>query len=441
MILDYELNDSGLDATSLIPKNWDKVRIKHLVSTKVTDGPHETPEFLDTGVPFLSVEGVVGNKIDFSKIRGFISPEVHQQYSRKCKPERGDVLLVKSGSTTGKSTIVETDEEFNIWSPLCILRSDQEKIDPYFLVRTVQSEFFFRQIQLGWSFGTQPNIGMGVVENLWVICPPLEEQKLISQYLNKKTTQIDSLIEKIQKKIVLLKEQRTSLINQYVTKGLNSNVEMKDSGIEWIGEIPRHWDSLPVRYVTEDHRQGFYTSDPYDAEGVPILRITDIQEDHSFSHWESPKYSRSEDEIYKFYVKNGAFLFPRTGGVGRFGILNFDFPCIYGSFMIRFRWCSSVNRNFMKFFLETSLFTDQVKQEIHGGVNQNVHVENIKDVLFFRPPVEEQSCISDYLKRKCSVLDNKINLERNRVSLLREYRQSLISSVVTGKVRVTEDMI
>ena len=101
----------------------------------------------------------------------------------------------------------------------------------------------------------------------------------------------------------------------------------------------------------------------------------------------------------------------------------------------------SVNQNFMRFFLESNIFTDQVKQEIHGGVNQNVHVENIKDVLFFRPTLEEQIHISDYLKEKCSVIEKGVSLERKRSSLLTEYRQSLISSVVTGKVRVTEDMI
>ena len=318
------------------------------------------------------------------------------------------------------STTTENDPQF--WTYFYQMIDDHKGLRPYYtgLRKVVRSETF-----------------MGIE----VFSPPIEEQKLISRYLDKKTSQIDSLVEKIQKKIELLKEQRTSLINHYVTKGLDPNVEMKDSGIEWIGEIPKHWESLPIRYVTEDHRQGFYTSDPYDNEGVPILRITDIQEDHAFSHWDSPKYSRPEEEIDKFYVKNGDFLFPRTGGVGRFGIVDFDFPCIYGSFMIRFRWNRSINRNFMKFFLESSLFTDQVKQEIHGGVNQNVHVENIKDVTFFRPQLEEQSDISEHLQKKCSLIDQRISLEKNRVSLLSEYRQSLISSVVTGKIRVTEDMI
>lgn len=271
--------------------------------------------------------------------------------------------------------------------------------------------------------------------------PPIEEQKLISHYLDKKCLQIDCMVEKIQKKIELLKKKRTSIINQCITGGLDSNVKMKDSGIKWVGKIPIHWISTKIRFITEDHRQGFYTSDPYDDEGIPILRITDIKDDHSFSYLDSPKYSRSENEIKNFYVKDGDFLFPRTGGVGRFGIVDFDFPCIYGSFMIRFRFNSLINKQFMKFFLESSVFIDQVKQEIHGGVNQNVHVDNIKNVILFLPSIDEQIHISDYILKNTQNIDKNIKLEKRRINLLKEYRLSLISSVVTGKVRIIKDMV
>ena len=212
-----EMKDSGVEWIGEIPKLWDRIRVKHLVSTKVTDGPHETPEFVETGVPFLSAEGVVENQIDFSKIRGFITQDTHKQYSKKYKPKREDVLLVKSGSTTGKSAIVETDIEFNIWSPLCVLRSEQRKMYPYFLFHSVQSRNFRKQVESNWSFGTQPNIGMGVIENLWVTVPPLEEQKNIVNLLNKKTDLIDQLISKEILRTIKLNEYRQSLISSAVT--------------------------------------------------------------------------------------------------------------------------------------------------------------------------------------------------------------------------------
>ncbi len=213
-----EMKDSGVEWIGEIPSHYHMISIKFLVTIPVCDGPHETPQFIDEeGIPFLSVEGVVGNKIDFDKVRGYISKKLHEQYSKKCKPMRNDVLLVKSGSTTGKSTIVETDLEFNIWSPLCIIRSNTNKILPWFTFQTLQSGYFQLLIQKNWSYGTQPNIGMGVVENLRVVVPPLSEQHQIVAYLDEQTQLIDKAISIEEKRIELLKEYRQSLISEVVT--------------------------------------------------------------------------------------------------------------------------------------------------------------------------------------------------------------------------------
>jgi type I restriction enzyme S subunit len=212
-----KMKDSGVEWIGEIPEDWMMVSIKHLVSTKITDGPHETPDWVDDGVPFLSVESVQDNKLDFNKKRGYITEELHEIYSKKCKPKRDDIFIVKSGSTTGKSTIVETDKEFNIWSPLCIIRSNKDKILPRFFFNSIQSFYFRRFIELGWSFGTQPNIGMGVIENIKIVLPPLHEQQPIIDFLNKKTVDLDNLVDLEQKKIDLLKEYRQSLISEVVT--------------------------------------------------------------------------------------------------------------------------------------------------------------------------------------------------------------------------------
>ena len=212
-----EMKDSGVEWIGEIPRKWNLISLKHLVSTKITDGPHETPEFVDEGIPFLSVESVQDNKLNFNRKRGFITEETHKEYSKKCKPQRDDVFLVKSGSTTGKSTIVETDEEFNIWSPLCIIRSDKSKVTPRFTFTSLQSFYFRRFIELGWSFGTQPNIGMGVIENIRIIVPQLLEQTQIVEYLDEQTQKIDTTIEKETQRIELLKEYRQSLISEVVT--------------------------------------------------------------------------------------------------------------------------------------------------------------------------------------------------------------------------------
>jgi type I restriction enzyme S subunit len=213
-----KMKDSGVEWIGEIPESWNLISIKHLVSTKITDGPHETPIFVDNGVPFLSVESVQDGKLDFNKKRGFISVELNNIYSKKCLPKRDDVLIVKSGSTTGKSTIVETDELFNIWSPLCIVRSNKNKIIPRFTFTSIQSNYFRKFIEIGWSFGTQPNIGMGVIENLKLVVPTnIKEQQEIVDYLDKHTKEIDDLVSMEQKKIELLKEFRQSLISEVIT--------------------------------------------------------------------------------------------------------------------------------------------------------------------------------------------------------------------------------
>jgi type I restriction enzyme, S subunit len=212
-----EMKDSGVEWIGEIPKHWNLIALKLLVSTKIMDGPHTTPQFVDVGIPFLSVESVQDNKLDFQRKRGFITKEAHEEYSKKCKPQKGDIFLVKSGSTTGKSAMVETDDDFNIWSPICIIRSNQAKVLPRFTFASIQSFYFRRFVELGWSFGTQPNIGMGVVENIRIIIPPLNEQTQIIHQIEGKAQKIDSTIEKESKRIELLKEYRQSLISEVVT--------------------------------------------------------------------------------------------------------------------------------------------------------------------------------------------------------------------------------
>ena len=221
-----EMKDSGIEFIGNIPKKWNKICIKYLVSTKVTDGPHETPTFVEQGIPFLSVEGIVGNKINFTKIRGFITKETHEIYSKKCKPQKFDILLVKSGSTTGKSSIVETDLDFNIWSPLCILRSDTKKIDPYFFFNAIQSHYFRTQVEIGWSYGTQPNIGMGVIENLLIVVPPIDEQVLINTHLRNFLFDFDKKIENYLKRIEFYKEYSLSLISSCISGKIKVTKDM-----------------------------------------------------------------------------------------------------------------------------------------------------------------------------------------------------------------------
>jgi type I restriction enzyme S subunit len=213
---DAPMKDSGVEWLGEVPEHWPVTTIKRVVSTPVTDGPHETPEFLDDGIPFVSAEAVSRGTIDFERIRGFISIDDHNRYSQKYCPRRNDIFMVKSGATTGTSAIVETDIEFNIWSPLAVIRCGPEAL-PRFVLHFIRSRNFLEAVALGWSFGTQQNIGMGVIENLGIVVPPLEEQRQIISLLECAAGEADLLIVEAERSIVLLQERRSALISAAVT--------------------------------------------------------------------------------------------------------------------------------------------------------------------------------------------------------------------------------
>jgi type I restriction enzyme S subunit len=210
------MRDSGVEWLGEVPEHWDVLPIKYIVSIPVTDGPHETPEFLDEGVPFISAEAISGGQVNFDKIRAHISEKDNEIYSLKYSPRKFDIYMVKSGATTGITAIVETDLKFNIWSPLAVIRCNKDSY-PYFVLNFMRSSNFQEAVELNWSFGTQQNIGMGVIENLHVTRPPIAEAKVISGKLAKQCNIFDSVINRALSQIELMKERRTALISAAVT--------------------------------------------------------------------------------------------------------------------------------------------------------------------------------------------------------------------------------
>ena len=214
---DVEMKDSGISWLGNIPKHWGKFAIKYCLAIPITDGPHTTPTLIESGIPFISAEAIKNNKIDFSKKRGFISLVDHQLFCMKYKPQLFDIYMVKSGATTGNIAIVETEDEFSIWSPLAVFRANQNIIRYKFLFYFLQSFSFRKGVELSWSFGTQQNIGMGVLSNLPIAIPPLTDQKIIVKELDVITQNIDKSIQLKLNEIEKLKEYKRSLINDAVT--------------------------------------------------------------------------------------------------------------------------------------------------------------------------------------------------------------------------------
>ena len=159
------------------------VKILDMLSQPITDGPHTTPTFVSDGIPFISVDAIWDGKIHFEKMRGYITPEFDKECSKKYKPKKNDVYMVKSGSTTGKVAFVDTDRDFNIWSPLAAMRVNSNYLSRY-LFHLLQTDFIQNQIKAKSSHGSQPNLSMRVLEQIEVDVPPLDVQQRIVNVLD-----------------------------------------------------------------------------------------------------------------------------------------------------------------------------------------------------------------------------------------------------------------
>lgn len=231
---------SGVEWMGEVPAHWKRLPLKRLVQIKITDGPHETPELIDDGIPFVSAEAIKEGRVNFNFKRGYISPELHAIFCRKCKPQRDDIFMVKSGATTGKLGIIETDEEFSIWSPLALIRAKTKLISARFLYYALQDIGFQRQVQFGWSYGTQQNIGMGVIERLLIAVPPLSEQAAIVSYIEAQSFHIDAARLAAEREIELALELSTTLVAEVVCGARDvrgASLELSDAAQKLWAEI------------------------------------------------------------------------------------------------------------------------------------------------------------------------------------------------------------
>ena len=215
------LKPSGVEWLGDVPAHWKILPLKRWVSTKITDGPHETPALLDDGIPFMSAESMVGGRLDFSRRRGFISREQHEVYCRKCRPRRDDIFMCKSGATTGKVAIVETADEFSVWSPLALIRVESHIVFARLLFAVLQTRYVQRQVKDTWSYGTQPNLAMKAMERLVIVLPPIDEQQEVLAHLDRATKKPSEAIDRAHREISLLREYRTRLIADAVTGKLD----------------------------------------------------------------------------------------------------------------------------------------------------------------------------------------------------------------------------
>lgn len=342
--------------------------------------------------------------------------------------EPGDFVLNKMKGWSGSLGV---SDYRGIVSPSYTVLEPVEEIHNKYFHYLLRSETY-RQIYESLSYGIrigQWELRYHDFKQIPSLYPPLEEQKLIARYLDKKTEQIDRLVEKIQRKIDLLKEQRTSLINHYVTKGLDPNVEMKDSGVEWIGEIPKHWGVKKLKYISKQISEkripvdGDIKISPENVES-DTGRIINFYSDYD-----------SEGQIFQ----SGDILFNKLR-VYLNKVVLCEFEGLSMGEMIVVR-PALLENGFLYRVLNSSGFINQVNSLSEGVKLPRPSVSGIFDSYVPTPPSDEQLEIYQIIKQKTDLIDQVIIKHNCQIDSIREYRQSLISSAVTGKIRITEDMI
>lgn len=173
---DVPMKGSGVEWIGEIPEHWENRKMLSILSMRVVDGPHESPELYDEGIPYISATAIENGKINFDLMRGYISEEYCDICDLRYKPQLHDILVIKLGASTGQVAIVETTDRFNIWVPLAAVRCN-EKANPYFVYYAFQSDYFLKQMEMSWTYGTQQTLGVKSIERLRIMLPTLEEQK------------------------------------------------------------------------------------------------------------------------------------------------------------------------------------------------------------------------------------------------------------------------
>lgn len=397
---------------------WEQRKVLDLLIQPVTDGPHETPELVDEGVPFISVDAIVDNKIDFNRKRGNISEEYDEVCCKKYKPQLHDVYLVKSGSTVGKVAIVETTERFNIWSPLAALRCG-DKTNPYFLYNLLQTKDLQAQVVDKSSNGTQPNLSMRELEKFTVTVPGyLEEQDKIGKYFSS----LNNLIALHQRKYEQLLNVKKSMLEKMFPKEGEKVPEIRFDG------FTDDWEQRKLKEILIQRTKHQKISDDAPllafsyAEGV-------INPEDKKSNKRDFIMTDKYNKIFSHTELNDIIYNPANvihGAIHRNKLGSGVVSPIYKIFM-----CNGVSPNFIGERLHTDKFINEVTKYIEGTV---VKLRTLSPEMFLEMSIEvpksyeEQDKIGTYFTN----LDSLITLHQRKYEKLLDVKKALLSKMIGG---------
>ena len=408
------MKDSGIAWIGEIPADWTKTRIGNLF--RFSSGDSLTNEEIQD-------EGLY-------KVYGANGPRGYYHHSNLAGKH---ILIGRVGALCGNVHVVNEA----VWATEHALIAEQISSNIY----TDFAARVFESMNLGQysKASAQPVIASSVVQRLQIPIPPFSEQHRIADYLDRKCSQIDAIIARQQEVIEKLKAYKLSVITEAVTKGLNPHAPMKDSGVEWIGEIPEQWTKVRLKnicqFINGDRSSNYPSPNEYVDEGIPFVgadslygRYVDIIQSKKIT--KEKYHSMGGAKIQK-----GDILYTLRGStIGKNALSTFDEGTVASSLMVIRP--TSLLSNFLLYWLNSEEEFQQRQSYINGSTAPNLSAENVGSFIMFLPSKVEQQEIADYLDKKCAEIESTILKKQMLVEWLGKYKKSLIYEVVTGKKEV-----
>lgn len=309
---------------------------------------------------------------------------------------------------------------------------------PLFLTYLFKS-YDYKKVFHSLGKGLRATLNYNIIRNELIIIPPFLEQQSIATYLDQKCSEIDELITLQEEMITKLQSYKQSVITEAVTKGLDKNIPLKDSGIEWIGEIPEHWTftifkkflSEPMQYGANEPAEECNYNDPR------YIRITDIKDDGTLrgDTFKSLPLGKAKE----YMLNKGDLLFARSGAtVGKTFLYKEDYAACFAGYLIKAR-CNKnkLLPNFVFYYTLSNVYQNWKNSIFIQSTIQNIGADKYSVMPIIVPSLPEQQSIADYLDQKCSEIDELISIKQQKIEKLKDYKKSLIFECVTGKRKVS----
>lgn len=426
--------DSGVEWVGSIPQNWG---VKPLFSTTISKAVKNS-KGSENNVLSLSYGNIVRRDVETNF--GLL-PESFNTY-QIVNP--GDIILRLTDLQNDKRSlrVGRASEKGIITSAYLKLSAKKAQLEDLFLYRLLHS-YDTTKVFYGMGGGLRQSMKFEDMKRLPLLIPPLEEQTQIANFLDHETARIDTLIAKQQTLIALLKEKRQAVISHAVTKGLNPDVEMKDSGVEWLGEVPAHWDVVQIRRVLIKMEQGKSPecmNEPAADNQWGVLKTSCVN-NAVFDLNQNKALPPHIKPFPEYEVKTGDLLMSRASGsvnlIGSVALVeNTPSKILLSDKIFRLYLSNIIENRYFSLLMTSFYMRECIKQSISGaeGMANNITKSSIMAFKIPLPPKSEQLTINNYLVSKISKIDNLITRGQQQKLLLKERRTALISAAVTGKI-------